>query len=359
MSNKKFKYVSSKKIKQILDDNTDYLILLGERSNGKSYSCKSLAFQECYDNDRKLIVLKRFDLECKDSMIVNYFNDIPIQEITKGKYTHVDVYRKEIYLSTLSEKTNKVIHGPKIGYVQSLSSDSHYKSLSFPDVDYILFEEFVATDNQYLYNECNRLQNHVSTIFRQRKGKVLLIGNTISRICPYYNEWELSHIKDQKQGSVDKYIMKNENGEDTVISVYLTDSLNFNSGMFFGNVGRAITNGAYEVKTYPHLEESVRHFKMLYQFVLEYNEFKFLCQLLQHNENSDNITWFISPKTSEIKNNTRVFSNKFSLDPMYSMTFKDCYESEKRLIMMLLNKRVCYSDNLTGTEFNALLKNFL
>lgn len=358
MSNKKFKYVSTDKIKKILND-TDYLILLGERSNGKSYACKSLAFQECYDNNKKLIILKRFDLECKDSMIVNYFNDVPIQEITRGKYTCIDVFRKEIYLSNVDEKTNKVKHGLKIGYVQSLSSDSHYKSLSFPDVEFILFEEFVATDNQYLFNECNRLQNHVSTIFRQRKGKILLIGNTISRICPYYNEWELSHIKEQKQGSIDIYNIENENGDNTRISVYLTDSLNFNSGLFFGNVGKSITGGAYEVKNYPHLNESINHFKLLYQFVLEYNEFKFLCQLLQHNEKSDNITWFIQPKTTDIKNNTRVFSNKYNINPMYSMTFKDCFNSEKRIINMLLNKNVCFSDNLTGTEFNSLLKNFI
>lgn len=357
MANKRFNYVSTKKLKSVLEY-ADFLILLGERSNGKSFASKSLAFQECYNNNRKLIILKRFNLETKDSQIVNYFNDIPIQEITNGKYTCVDVYRKEIWLSNINEKTNKVQHEKKLGYIHSLSADSHYKSLSFPDVDYILFEEFVASDNQYIYNESNRLLNYVSTIARHRKVKVLMIGNTISRICPYYSEWELTGIKGQKQGTVETYIKKNDNGDDTKISVYLTDSLNFNSGMFFGNVGKSITKGAYEVQEYPHLNESINHFKILYQFVLEYNEFKFLCQLLEHNTNSDYITWFVQPKTSNIKNNTRVFSNKYDMNPLYSQSFRDCFNNEKRIITMLLNKRVCFSDNLTGTEFNSLIKYF-
>lgn len=357
MSNRlKGKYVQQKVIEGI---DANYTILLGERSNGKSYASKSMVFQHCYNTGRELIVLKRFDLEIKDSMIVNYFSDIPIQAITKGAYTCVDVYRKEIYLSNIDEKTTKIVHGKKIGYVHSLASDEHYKSLSFPKVDYILYEEFISKDARYLYNEPDRLQHYVSTIYRNRSdGKVIMIGNTISRICPFYTEWSLDKIPHQKQGTIDYYTKHNDNGSDTVIAVYLTDSLNVNSGMFFGNSAKTITKGAYEVNTYPHLPESVHRYKLLYQFVLEYDSFKFLCQLLEHHEHSDQVTWYISPKTSEIKNNTRVFSNKYSLDPLYSTSLKQVYDSEKRVISMLLSGQVCYSDNLCGTEFNNLLKYF-
>lgn len=358
MSNRlKPKYVSVKQIKNI---KANYTILLGERSNGKSFACKSYAFQECYKNGHEMIVLKRFDLEIKDSMIVNYFSDVPIQEITEGAYTCIDVFRKEIYLSNIDEKTQKVVHGKKIGYVHSLASDEHYKSLSFPKVRFILFEEIVSKDGRYLFNECDRLQHYISTIYRNNvtDGRVIMIGNTISRICPYYSEWQLDKIPRQKQGTVDYYIKHNDNGADTTIAVFLTDSLNINTGMFFGNSAKTITKGAYEVNSYPHLPESLHRYKILYQFVLEYENFKFLCQLLEHYEHSDQITWYIQPKTSDIKNNTRVFSNKYSLDPLYSTSFKMAYESEKRVISMLLNGQVCYSDNLTGTEFNNLLHNF-
>ena len=76
----------------------------------------------------------------------------------------------------------------------ALSASTHYKSTQYPFVKNMIFEEFV-TDGLYLQNECNLLMQLVSTVFRNRKdGKVFLIGNTISRVCPYFYEWELRGI---------------------------------------------------------------------------------------------------------------------------------------------------------------------
>lgn len=45
----------------------------------------------------------------------------------------------------------------------------------------------------------------ISTIARRDYVRVFLIGNTISRLCPYFEEWQLTHIKSQKQGTIELY----------------------------------------------------------------------------------------------------------------------------------------------------------
>lgn len=350
MANKKKNYVSVDKIRKI---NTDYLLLLGERSNGKSYAVKSLILKECYKLKREFIYLRRFDLDIKDSVSVHYFSDAPVYEITDGEYSCVDVYRKTIYFANVNED-GKIIRGQKIGYCHALSGAEHYKSLSFPKVDYIDYEEFISVDGHYLFNEPDKLQHYVSTIFRHKRSKVYLVGNTISRICPYYREWGLEKgLKNQKQGEVKMYKIG-----DTDIAVYLTDSLNYNSGMFFGNIANNITKGDYETLILPHLPKPKFRYKVLYTFVLEYNEFRFLCELLQDQEQSNNITWYIQPKTSDIQNKTRVISNIYNINPYYQTSFKGLTANEQQVIKLLFEEQVCYSDNLTGTEFLNILKYF-
>ena len=359
MSNKQIKYLSQSKVRKVLRE-CDYLVLLGERSNGKSYCAKSIAIQDAIDNGSQFIYLRRYDLDTKDSLCVSYFADLPVSNMTRGEYSCIDVYRKGIYLANIDPETNKIVRGQKIGYCHALSGAEHYKSLQFPTVKYILYEEFISFNGQYIYNESSALQQYVSTIYRNnRKGKVILIGNTISRICPYYIDWGFDKgLMKQKQGTVDHYIKENDNGENTDIAVFLTESLNYNSGMFFGHAAKNITKGGYEVTPQPHLPDDVRNYKTIYKFVLQYNNLMFLCSLLQHNTENDNITWYITPKTTPIERSTRVVSNQFSTNPYWTRFLRGLTVSEENVMRMIYNGRICYSDDLCGTEFNNVIVNF-
>lgn len=358
MANKKLDYLKASKVKQLVKD-CDWLLLLGERSNGKSYASKEFIFNECWKKKRKFIYLRRYDLDVKDNLCSRYFANVPIESITNGEYTHVDVFRKTVYLSTYDEEKAKMKHGPVIGYCVPLNNDERIKSLVYDDVDFLLFEEIISKDGRYLYNEPDRLQNICSSIFRQRKANVIMIGNTISRQCVYYREWNLEKIKKQKLGTCDRYLFKNDNGEDTRLSVYLVDSLNFNSGMFFGLSANSITKGAYEVSRQPHLPKHIKSYKVLYSFVLEHYDFKYLCELLQDNETNE-IMWYVQPKTTEIKEKTRVISKQFNPSFYYSRNLRDCInENEKRIFSLFKRNKVCFSDNLTGTEFNDIIEEYL
>lgn len=362
MSNKKLKYVSRNKIKS-LEKNHEYILLLGERSNGKSYAVKSHAVMRAIETggEEEFIYLRRFELDTKDSLCVGYFADLDVYAMTNGMYDCIDVYRKNIYLCNMDPETGKISGRKRIGYVHALNLHERYKSIMFPKVERILYEEFISADGKYIYNEADTLEQYTSTIFRNnRKGHVFLIGNKISRICPYFRKWELKGILKQKLGTVDEYTYKNDNGDDTRLCVYMTDTLNYNSGMFFGNVAKQITQGGYEVLEQPHLPEPIGRYKKIYQCVVKHEDFYFLCSFLKHKTRSNVFTWYVEPKTKPyIKKGTRVISSDYSPSILWTASFNPLTKNEQFIFSFLDDKKVCFADNLTGTEFNNIINNYL
>ena len=355
MSNRHIEYLSAKKVKKI---KANYILLIGERSNGKSYCVKSICIKSAYENKKLFVYLKRYDLEVKDSLCVAYFADMPVQELTNGEYTTIDVFRKGIYLANIDPETGKAIRGQKIGLCHSLSGAEHYKSLQFPDVENIIYEEIISQKGEYLYREADQLQHYISSIFRNtRTGKVYMIGNKLSRMCPYYKDWGLTRVPKQKNDSVDFYTMKNDNGPDTILAVYLTASLNTNTGMFFGKAADNITKGGYETEPQPRLPGDVRDYAVLHTVVLQHENVMYLLELLEGIDGY--VFWYVQPKTTPIQDDTRVISKEFSANPLHSFRFRGLSEKEDRAFQILIKGKVCFSDDLTGTEFKGILPKYL
>lgn len=352
----KIKFVSYKTLKHIL---AQYVIILGQRSNGKSYAVKELCLREAYEDGKEFAYLRRYDSDVKDYLIQEYYEDFivkdengnnKIMEITNGEYDNISAYRRAIYLGVTDPETGKVERKKRVGRMFDLSGYEHHKSLQFPTICNMIYEEFI-TDMSYLPKEPKLLFNLASTIFRLREGcKVFCIGNTISRICPYFGEWGLLNIPKQKIGTIDLYTIKTGESE-THVAVYLTDSLNINSGMFFGNSAKSIVNGFWETDEQPHLVGERDDYTDIYKLVFLYDQTTFLCEFLQSKIDPNSFTWFVSPKTTPIQKNTRVCSNLYSLHYLHTMGFKPLNDKENVIFNMLKSGKICYSDNLTGTEF--------
>lgn len=337
-------------LKNILKENCEYNLLLGERSNGKSYAVKHHCIHQFFDLGYKFIYLRRLTVENKNYMVEAYFNDVDINKISKGKYTNITVFRGGIFLGH-DDENGKPIRDVQCGMVMSLSVSMHYKSMSLLEYKNIIFEEFVTND-LYLPDECNMLQQLVSTIARRNKISVWCIGNTISRLCPYFNEWQLFNIPKQKQGTIEIYQMntnqRNEDGEPVIIkiAVELCENSGNNSKMFFGAIAKSITNGTWEADEQPHIPFPYEECEKLYDVtVIKHNMF-YVMEVLRKEES---MFIFVHPSN-------RIRSKRI-IDPIYQ---PDMFTTDKLIeltsgdkIMRLLIKwnKICYSDNLTGTEF--------
>lgn len=352
-------FVKSSFIKKI---DCDILLILGERSNGKSFAVKETIIKDAYKNDIQFAYIRRYSEDIKDYLMTEYFDDCIlnknghqyIKEWTNGEYTTITAYQKNVYFANYDEESGKVIKGKKIGRMFGLASSEHYKSLSFPSIKNLVYEEFI-TDGYYLPNEPKKLLNLMSTILRHDKGKLYCVGNKISRMCPFFGEWQLVKIPKQKSGTVDIYRVNDEDST-TRIGVYMTHSMKINSGMFFGNANKAISKGEWETDEQPHIKGHRDDYKCIYTVVMKYDKNMFLCEFLQNIINPDLFTWYITPKTTPIQDNTRVVSNNYNISNLCTIGFVALNKNENIIFNMLKQGKVCYSDNLTGTEFKQCYK---
>lgn len=354
-------YVSRETLHKI---DARYIILIGGRNNGKSFATKEEVIRNALDKGEEFAYIRRYKEDCKQYMVTEYFSDIicdkdgnnHLMEWSGGKYNTVVTYNQGIYFGFLDEETGKVEKGQRFGRMFGLSWATHYKSLSFPQITTAVYEEFI-TEGEYLkagpISEPKIFMNLISTIFRDRKGKVFLVGNTVSRINPFFKEWQLKGVPKQQPNSIEyySYKYKSENGKEELarIACYMTHSREKNSGMFFGNAAKTITETVWETEESDTLTVDKRKCNVIHNVVMKYDDNMFLMEFLELPDGV--VAWYVSPKTTPIKPDTRVVSNELILSELATRSFIGLSEKEAQIFKYLKDDRVLFSDNLTATEF--------
>lgn len=349
-----------------------YHIILGERSNGKSYAVKERGFKRAWlDPNKKFMLLRRWGMEIKASYTEQYFNDAPITAITDNECNGVVCNGGKIYASTYDEKGNKRIKVKHVGYYRDLCGEQHFVSQNFDDVDYVIFEEFVSRD-YYLPDEVNKLMQFISSIARRRKIDVYMIGNTISRLSPYFANWGLVNIPKMKQGTIDLYEFKTnqideETGEPVIVRVsveYCENSGN-NSKMFFGKTSEMITTGTWQTQEYPHLNGRIEQYSILHDLIYISNGFKFKMFLLCPKSGTNRaLFWYVEPYNYNVFDDdkyrtTRFVVDKYStaikiLSDAVTIGFKPLSPQEKQAFDLM--DYIVFCDNLTGSDYYACIK---
>lgn len=213
-------------IDNIDKENATFNLIYGEKSNGKSYQVKHKKAVEHYiETGNRFILLRRWREDISNLWIEQYFADVDVAKLTNNKYNCISQYRKVLYFSVYDVETGKTKRFDKIGYVMSLSTEQHLSSASFLDVDTIIFEEFMERGS-YIPNEPDRLMILYSTIDRKRgTTKLYMVGNSISRVCPYIKDWELDGIfRKLKQGEIETKIIHNEENDVKIAIEYCLSS---------------------------------------------------------------------------------------------------------------------------------------
>ena len=347
----------------------NYHILLGERSNGKSYAVKERALINAWkDDNARFMLLRRWGMELKASYVEQYFVDAPITAITANECNTVVCTGGKIYLAFYDTETLKTVRKKHVGYYRDLCGEQHFVSQNFDDVNMIIFEEFISRD-YYLPNECNKLMNFVSTVARRRLVPVYMIGNTISRVCPYFTEWQLTKIPRQKMGTIDLYEIHTEQYEmpnvETIIRVTVEycENSGKNSKMFFGKSSEMITTGQWQTKDYPHLNGKLNEYCVLHKLIFVHTGFKFAMFFVQ-SKNGGLPFWYVRPYTDNIYNTPKTHGERFVvrsyaeslhiMSDMVTIGFTPLTQEENETFKYL--EHLTFSDNLTGSDFDACFK---
>ena len=365
-------------IKSLLETKATYLLLLGERSNGKSYQAKYTAlweaWHECdygeYLTTGKMVDKKRYQFaylrrwgdDIKTTPINDYFADMydAIKEITNGGATGIECFKSIIYFTKYDITTDKEERIKEIGRPFSLNSAQHYKSRMFPYIGNVLMEEVIPDDGVYLPTEVTNLFSIVSTIARRDEIRVMMIGNTMNRVCPYFTEWCLTPVLKQKQGTIDIYRQTtnrlDDNGNPIIITiaVEMCETMGQQNRMFFGQKAKSIVTGVWDTETYPQLEDDFKNYDEYYELLYIHREFAFMIKLLRSPK--DEILLFVYPYTGDINKVTRRISEEYSLSPFITPKLGKVTKYDELVGQLIDNRKICFSDNLTGTDFYNTIK---
>lgn len=358
---KKSKYYN---IAHLLKDYPDalYYVAFGERSNGKTYSALDYALENYYKTGEQFAYIRRFGEDVRKKNLSTLFDahiqNSRIANLSKGIYELLDYtsgrfipYR---YVDDKIEKAQE-----PIGYAFDLNSMEHHKSTSYPKVTTIIFDEFLSRQG-YLTNEFVLFMNTLSTIIRDRRNvKIFMIGNTVNKYCPYFTEMGLTHVKDQKPGTIDLYTYADT--ELTVVVEYC-DPMSKRGGkqsdvyFAFDNPQlKMITSGSWEIAIYPHLTKKYRPKDVTHNFFILFDD------SLLHGEiivTDNDYFMFIHPKTTPIKeeDNDIVYTNTADSRWNWKVGITNQCDPLSAIILRLITEnRIFYSDNETG----EVLRNFI
>ena len=338
-------------ISEMLKTNAEYMMLLGQRSNGKSYQVKKTVLEDFYFNETKFIYLRRWKADIKQKEVSTYFDDIPIAKYTNREYNSVRAMNGFIYLCKIED--GLIIEKREMGRYCALNEYERYKSQVFMNYKNIVYEEFI-TDSIYLNDEPKLLQQFVSTVARLDKIRVFLIGNTLTRVCPYFHEWCLENVLKQKQGTIEIYKYHMEDNVEVKIAVEYCANTNNKNTMFFGQAAKQIVTGEWDVKEVPKLPRQLYEYEKIYEVMVVYQAFKFVLELLIEPKEGGVII-FVYPYTSNRKIQ-RVITDEFSDKPYISSKLDIDKKPELLMLKALRMDKVCYSDNLTGSDFSKVIE---
>lgn len=337
--------------------NANYNLIYGEKSNGKSYQVKHKKGIEKYlKTGRRFILMRRWESDLTSAWIESYFSDVDIQKLTNNKYNCVTKFRNELYLTTMTEDYKKK-RGEKIGYAIPISLEQRYSGASFLDVDDIIVEEFMSR-GIYIVNEPSKLMTFYSTVDRKRgTTKLWLVGNTVSRVCPYLKEWGLYDImKNQKQGDINTTIIHNEENDVKIAVEYCRSS--GGKTMAIGQAKNMIDKGEWQTDIQPKLPKSYKAYDILFRFGFQYQSFKFICEYLVDKQEKKYPCWFIYPYNKNFGDNFIVFSDEIKISPywqrdIYNVTIKN--EKLKHLFQTFREDKIFFSSDMCGTDFKQVI----
>lgn len=359
--------MSNKKKTHYNIDNLDakgclYNLAFGARSDGKSYQVKHKKMVKKYvQTGRRFILLRRWNEEIKSEKIEQYFSDVDVTSLTQGRYNCIVMFKKQLFFANYDFEENKTTRGEKIGYVMALNSEQHYAGASYLDVDDIIFEEFIAR-TPYIGGEPDKLVNLWSTVDRKRMTtRLWMVGNTISRVCPYINEWGLHKIiSNMKQGDIETTQVPagfDEDGNPLFVSLAIEHCKSTGSNLAIGKHKDMLNTGSWQSDPQPHLPKSLKSYTSRFSFIFMYQDFKFVSSYLEDNDDGT-CCWFIKPYDGDIKEDSIVISDQVRQSPLWQRNIYDTSFRNPKLNSILQDFResnIFYATDLCGTDFKQVI----
>lgn len=226
----------------LLSHNGRYNVVVGGRGLGKTYGAKRKVIRDAIKSLNtntgicdQFIYLRRYKPELQMSK-PTFFADIE-HEFPEWDFRNNS---NEAQMSPVESRDDKKRYWYTIGYFIPLSIAQTFKSVAFPHVKMIIFDEFIIEKGaiHYLPNEATVFNNFFSTVDRyQDKTRVLFLANSVTITNPYFIEYKIN-----PKACDDRGFLKIYKG---FLVCHFVDSKQFNSEVYQTIFGKFIEGTEY------------------------------------------------------------------------------------------------------------------
>lgn len=159
---------------EMLTHNCLFNFVIGNRGCGKTYWSKEWAINDFLKTGSQFVYLRRYETEFNEGKNKKFFDDI------LDKYPDHEFSVKGMSM---------FIDGKPCGFFKSLSKAKVEKSVPFPAVNKIIYDEFILDkgSHHYLPDEVINFLEFYETIARTRNNvRAIFISNAITVTNPYF-----------------------------------------------------------------------------------------------------------------------------------------------------------------------------
>lgn len=225
---------------RVMSYNAVYNFIVGARGLGKTYGWKKYVIRlaiRTFQRDgvpEQFIYLRRFKTEIKG--FTTFFADIH-HEFPEWDFR---VEGNRAQMAPKKSQDDKKRTWTTIGYGIALSNAQSQKSVAYPMVTNIGYDEFIIEKGalHYLPNEAKAFNDFFSTVDRWKdKTRVWFLANALAITNPFFLEYDILPDKE----TPDEFMVK----ADGFICVHFPDSASFTAGVKATRFGRFISDTDY------------------------------------------------------------------------------------------------------------------
>lgn len=351
-------------VKPIAAIPAQYRCIYGERSNGKTYQVMERCLYDYVTTGAQFAYVRRLSEDFKGKrgaeLLAAFSQNGSVSAMTAGEWDSIKYYSGRWYLQRTEvqgEKFVTVTSDDPIGYAFALTATEHDKGSSYRRVKHIVFDEFISR-TMYLDDEFILFMNTCSTIIRDRKDvEIWMLGNTVNKYCPYFDEMGLTHARDLKPGEIEVYTY-GDSGLKVAVEHTKPNAKGKESDVYFAFDNpklKMITSGEWEIDIYPHIPKKYRPKDVVVTCYIKWDREALRLDLIDDKAGP----WVaITPKTSPIKNEDEDFIYSVHNDPRanwFTSILVTVYPFQKLLLDLMKRGKWFYATNTCG----EIMRNYL
>ena len=344
-------------------DNTGavYRMIIGQRSNGKTYSACRHIIENYLTKGERGAYIRRYDEDITPKNIQDLFDphlDF-IRTMTNEEYNSIYYRAKEFHLCYVDEDGKVEYKDPEAFCITaSINTAEHTKGQDRGIIKTIIFDEFMTREG-YLQNEFVRYCNILSSLIRNRDDCIIyMLANTVNRYCPYFKEMGLKDVENMPQGEI--YLYHYGNADLTVAVEYCspvraTEKVASKFFAFDNPQLEMITTGAWELMMYPRAPYKIFEDDIFRRFYIQFGEAMLCCEIIKRKKDFF-IFVHLQTKDIEIGEKDVLYTDDFTSNQLHCRFLKDCPTELHKLIKdLIMKKAVCFSTNEVGELFRNWL----